>query len=218
MRDAISSAKAQHAPTPLSFQLSRRQVLSSSRADGNGLFLYFGTQVPPAIGMRVALKLAITDMSEVMNLDGVVHAHRNIHPLQQQKNGGFELMFEGEAKRQVARMLARCAGKAEQLGTARNARVDSKLGCSIFLGARMLDGQLRDLSSGGAFVAAPQISKLRIGCEVTLKIRSGLFGLSAHKLRARVVWFGSKAGSVGFGARFLDAPAVVDTLLRKHLP
>jgi len=216
MREATQALRGEAETASLSFNCNRRQILAAARAEGNGIYLYFGTSNPPSLGSRVNLRLVLSDTSEVLNVTGVSHAHRNLHHLPGQRSG-VELKFEGEAKRQVARMLARCAGRAEDLGTARNARIDSKLGCSIQLGSKILDGQVKDLSQGGAFVAAPQITRLRVGCEVVLKIRAGFLGLSVKRLRARVVWFGSKAGAAGFGARFIDSPAVVDTILGRHL-
>jgi hypothetical protein len=71
---------------------------------------------------------------------------------------------------------------------------------------------VRDLSAGGAFVVAPSVSKIRVGAEVILELRRGFLGLGARVIQAKVVWFGEKRGSVGFGARFLGGQEAMRTL------
>jgi hypothetical protein len=201
--------------TNIPLRWSRRQLLAATRPEGNGLFLYFETLAPPAVTTSTCLRLEVTDTGEFLDIVGTVHSHRLL-PLSGAMTG-VELLFGGEAKRSLAMLVARCAGKPPEVGTARCPRLGKNLDCSLKLGSKTLPGFVRDLSASGAFIAAPSLTRVRVGAEVKVKLPGMLFGLGAPTLNAKVVWFGLKDGALGFGARFVDEPSVVGMALKRHL-
>lgn len=196
---------------------TRRHLLSSSRVDGSNLSLFVPSDRFPATGTPVRLLLSFADSDLRFELIGTVNFHRPVSRGPTQPTG-IAVSFEGNDKRSASRMLALCAGKSSELGSASSPRYGKSIDCTLRVGTKKMHAQVRDLSTGGAFVVAPSVIRIRVGAEVEIELSGGFLGIGAKKLAARVVWCGEKYGATGFGARFLGGAEIVRPSLRGLLP
>ena len=195
---------------------TKRYVLVSARAEGSSLSLFFPTPVPAAIGAPVRLKVSFGDAPEVFELEGHVNFQRgNTWGIGAER--GLGVSFTGEDKRLAAQMFAFCAGKPLNLGTSSRRRVPTKIRCRIRANGKSLKAEVRDLSTGGAFIAGPVTKDLRVGSDLEIQLEPGWFGLGGKKLDLRVLWHGEKGGSPGFGGRFLGDQVRIAPLLKRYL-
>lgn len=195
---------------------SRRYVLARLRAEGPSLALFAPTDRFVPLGSRVELRIRFADCDAAYELTGTVTF------LRQQARGlsqdiGIGVTFDGEDKRAAAQMIAFCAGRPPDVGTAQTPRKELQLSCVVRLGQRAMSAEVRDLSSSGAFVAATSLPGVRVGSELVLQIAPLFSTFGGRRLEARVMWIGNKQGRAGFGARFLGAAGAIRPALKKFL-
>jgi len=195
---------------------TKRYVLVSARAEGANLTLFFPTAAPVAQGSLVRLSVSFGDADQQFELAGKVTFLRGTgwglgaEP-------GIGVAFTGEEKRAAAQMFAYCAGKPLQLGTATRRRIPTRIRCRLRLGGKSVKAEVRDLSTGGAFVAAPVTKDLPVGSDLQIQLEPGWFGLGGKKLEIRVLWHGQKGGSAGFGGRFLGDQLRISPVIKGYL-
>lgn len=205
------------APTRLEVQYpNRRALLASARTEGAVLSLFIPGSEHVAAGTDVTLAISIESTELRFELQGRVRLQLAGHGARTQPGLGVALV--GDQKRAAAQMLAVCAGRSLDDGTALDSRHDVDVVCLVDLHGTRLKGAVKDVSSTGAFIKAPRLSALRGEADVTIRLEP-LFGRwGGRVLKARVVWVGEKKGMPGFGVRFLDATAHVRESLKKHFP
>ena len=195
---------------------TRRVVLASCRTASGSLSLFVPTTDPIPAGSAVRLRVTFGDVSEVFELDGTVTWRRA-----QARGLGLEpglgVEFASSEKFRAAQMLAFCAGRPLAHGTACERRVAAKVPCLVRVGRHRVTGQIRDLSSSGAFVGGASLARLPQGTELCIQLSKGWLGFGVRELKARVVWSGNKNGVLGFGARFMDDATRTRPILRKYL-
>jgi len=200
---------AAHYPT-------RRAALASCRAVGGHLSLFVPTTDDVSAGTAVRLQVSFGDVVTRFELEGTITWRRT-----QARGLGLEpglgVEFAAPEKYQVARMLAFCAGRALDTGTAIERRVEAEVPCQVNVGPHRLAGLIRDLSSTGVFVAGPSFVKLARGTELVIQLGKGWLGFGVKQLKARVIWNGHKRGEFGFGARFVEDSARTRPVLGKYL-
>lgn len=193
---------------------SRRVALASYRSMRGELSLFVPTPLPVAPGETVTVEVSFGDCAQTFALQGQVTWRReSARGLGQEQ--GLGIAFPPEQKFKAAKMLAFCAGRPVEAGTAGEQRFPTDVPCCVVVGERQLRGTIRDLSATGAFVNAP--ATLPRGTELAIHIRAGWLGLGQRELRARVVWTGAKNGVFGFGARFVEDAARMRPALRRYL-
>jgi len=195
---------------------SRRSVLASYRLDGVTLSLFVPTSALVDLGRQVVLDVGFGDSQQKFRLEGKV-TWRRAESRGMRLEPGLGINFNGSEKAAPAQMLAFCAGRPLELGTAQDARVRTSIPCNVEVGARRLRARVRDISNSGAFVVGRGLDELRPGKELTLTLEPGWFGWGGKTFKARVVWGGDKAGMYGCGARFLGQPAEIKPALKKYL-
>ncbi|MCI0570989.1 MAG: PilZ domain-containing protein [Myxococcaceae bacterium] len=194
---------------------SKRHLLSAARADGPSLSLLVSTAEWHAEGTPVQLDVSLGDCQARYALAGAVAF---VPPAAWQRNGHqLAVRFQGMDKRQAAEMVAYCAGRPLEMGTSHRQRISTSVRCHVRTESKRLAAEVMDLSLTGAFVAMPPGSRLRVGDSVQLVLQPGLFGLGGTRLEARVLWFGEKNGTRGFGVRFLGDQLRISPALRKFL-
>ncbi len=195
---------------------TRRALLSSARAHGAELSLFVPGSADVPVGTKVTLDITLGDSVMRFALEGKVNARRAAQ-LGLRQEAGLGVVFDGEHKRAAAQMLAECAGRSLDDGTALDTRKPVEVTCLVNFGGRRLKAAVKDVSNTGAFIGTPKIRGLRKDAELTIRI-SPIFGRwGGQLLNARVMWVGEKKGIGGFGVRFLDQSAHVRQSLKKHL-
>lgn len=193
---------------------NRRVALASYRSLRGELSLFVPTPLPVAPGEEVTVEVSFGDCAQTFALQGRVTWRReSARGLGQEQ--GLGIAFAPEQKFKAAKMLAFCAGRPAEAGTAGEQRFVADVPCAVVVGGRRLRGSIRDLSATGAFVGAP--ATLTRGTELAIHIRSGWLGLGQRELKARVVWSGAKNGVFGFGARFVEDASRTRPALRRYL-
>ena len=191
---------------------NRRALLASARSEGGSLSLFIPLSQDVAIGTRVMLDIKVEGTPLRFELEGNVRMQLSAPGSRQ----GLGITFTGTQKRPAAQMLASCAGRALEDGTALDTRHDVDVRCVVNLPGKRLKGALKDVSSTGAFIGAASPSAVRGHTELTIQLEP-LFGLwGGSVLKARVIWVGEKRGVPGFGVRFLDATTQIRERLKKH--
>lgn len=191
---------------------NRRALLASARAERGTLSLHIPRGEDLALGSEVSLGISVDGTALRFELRGQVRLPLNALGARK----GLGITFAGPQKRAAAQMLATCAGRSRDDGTALDSRHDVDLRCLVNLPGTRLRGALKDVSSTGAFIGAQPSSTLRGDTELTIQLEP-LFGRwGGRLLKARVIWVGQKKGVPGFGVRFLDATAQVRESLKKH--
>lgn len=198
---------------------SRRTLLAAARSERGTLTLFVPAARAVLQGTRVLLSISLKDSDERFTLEGLtVSAGRATG---RDGQGGVLVSFEGDHKRRAAEMIAFCAQRPRSLGTASRERVIILKSCQLKVGARLIPGELRDLSQTGAFVVSSGLGKIKEGEPVWLKVPGGLFGLGGTWLEARVVWQGKKGEEPGLGLRFTGnearQAAAIQRLLERAL-
>lgn len=179
------------------------------------LSLFVPGQPTHAVGERVRLEISLADSPAVFTFEGTVRARFDTALTRQEP--GLAVVLQGEAKKPVAEMVALCAGRPLEDGTALDSRAQLNVPCLLEFPHAQVRGVIRDVSNTGAFIGTTHLVDAAPGDEVTLKLAT-LFGRwGGHPLAARVVWSGRKYGVHGFGVRFVDPQAVVRERLKKHL-
>lgn len=191
---------------------NRRALLASARTEGGSLSLFVPRSHDITVGALVLLDISVDGTALRFELEGIVRGQLAAAGGRQ----GLGIVFTGPQKRPAAQMLATCAGRALDDGTALDSRHDVHVRCLVNLQGKKLKGALKDVSSTGAFIKATPLSNLRGDAELTIQLEP-LFGLwGGQTVKARVIWVGEKRGEPGFGVRFLDATAQVRESLKKH--
>lgn len=205
------------APIRLEVQYpNRRAVLASARTEGAVLSFFVPGWEHVAAGTDVTLVISIENTDLRFELQGRVRLQLAGYTARAQRGLGVALV--GEQKRAAAQMLASCAGRSLDDGTALDSRHDVNVECLVNLHGTRLKGAVKDVSATGAFINAPRLSALRGEADVTIQLEP-LFGRwGGRVLKARVVWVGEKKGVPGFGVRFLDATTHVRESLKRHFP
>jgi|APLak6261666879_1056058.scaffolds.fasta_scaffold00604_2 hypothetical protein len=205
--------------TPLRINVqypTRRALLSHARTETSTLSLFVPGSYPVIAGASVTLDITIAGTELNWVLEGKVRLQLSGYGARQ--DAGLGVVFTGPQKRQAAEMLAACAGRAPDAGTALDSRHEVEVRCLVNLHGKKVRGSVRDVSSTGAFIRAPQVAAMRGNAELTIQL-DPLFGLwGGRVLKARVVWVGEKKGMVGFGVRFLDATTFVRESLKSYFP
>lgn len=203
--------------TPRRLQLqfpNRRALLASARAEGSDLSLFAAghDDVPPGSDVKVEITVANTGL--VFELEGRVRSQFTSHV----GRSGLGISFGGTHKRAAAQMLAICAGRSTQDGTALDTRHDVDVRCLVTVKGERVRGALKDLSNTGAFIGTRGDAVPPNDAELTIQVEP-LFGRwGGRTLKARVVWVGQKKGVPGFGVRFLEAGTMVREFLRRYFP
>lgn len=214
----MSSTEPRNAPPVTSIAVrytTRRALLSASKAERGTLTLFVPTLRRVAQGARVLLTITFEDGNERFELEGLA-----LNPTQRIGRdgvGGFLASFLGEQKRRAAEMVALCAGRPAPMGTASRERLAIRKSCQLKVAEEQVDGELRDLSQTGAFVACRKLTKLHVGEPVWLKVDGGLFGMGGTWVEARVVWKGEKGEERGAGLRFTGNEAKQATAIQRLL-
>lgn len=195
---------------------TKRYVLVSARAEGASLTLFFPTSAAVSQGVLVRLRVSFADADRQFELAGkVIFLRGGSWGIGAEQ--GIGVAFTGEDKRIAAQMFAFCAGKPLQLGTATCRRVPTRIRCRLRADGKSVKAEVRDLSSGGAFVAGPFTKDLRVGSDLQIQLEPGWFGLGGKRLEMRVLWHGEKGGSPGFGGRFLGDQLRIGPVLKAYL-
>lgn len=190
----------------------RRGLLASARTEGAVLSLFVPSTEALPMGTPVTLDIGLRDAPLRFEVEGHV---RGLFSARQEP--GLGVVFAGVEKRAVAQMLAVCAGRSLDDGTALDSRHPVHVSCLVDLRSGSLKGALRDVSNTGAFVGLRGPSRIREQSELTLRLEP-LFGRwGGRPLKARVMWVGEKNGVLGFGVRFLDSTSDVRERLKKHI-
>lgn len=193
----------------------RRALLIAARAEGSNLSLFVPGAPALSVGAEVKVEVTLGDSPLKFSLQGRVHAQVAAHA--GRPESGLSIAFVADEKRKAAEMLAQCAGRSAEHGTALDARHEVEVSCVVELPGEDVKAALRDVSNTGAFVNTSKRSGLKRDQELTLRVNP-LFGSFGGKiLKARVVWVGEKKGVPGFGVRFLDTKLHVRESLKKHL-
>lgn len=160
--------------------------------------------------------ITLDDSVLSFQLTGKVDAQR-IPQAGSRLEAGLGIVFTGDQKRAAAHMLAACAGRSLDNGTAIDSRQPVDLSCLVRFGASKQKAAVKDVSQTGAFIGSPRLKGLHENLELTINISPilGLFG--GRRLRARVIWVGEKKGIRGFGVRFLEQANYIRDSLKKHL-
>jgi hypothetical protein len=184
---------------------SPREVLKYSRSGGKELSIFFPCGHPPNLGDSVSLGVTFVARHEEFELQGVVTFIRDTSRGLMQPQGVVVNFVSPEQRKKAAEFIAFCAGRPASAGTAGAQRTQVDELCVVHAARSTVRGSVRDLSSTGAFVAAPLPRTVRPGADVELRVRPwlGLFG--GQRRFARVIWIGSKYGQQGFGVRFVPA-------------
>lgn len=160
------------------------------------------------------LEIVLADSGSEYTLQGRVRFRRagtrEVEP-------GVSVAFEGDDKRLASEVLARWAGKDPRLGSASSVRRPTSIPCVVRLRDRRVVAEIKDLSSGGAFVTRSRAPAFPVGTEVVLQIEPIFSRWGGKRLAARVVWLGEKHGERGFGMRFVDEPARVQLAVGGYL-
>ncbi|PZR08428.1 MAG: hypothetical protein DI536_24940 [Archangium gephyra] len=192
----------------------RRALLAAARAEGPVLSLFVPGHTELAPGTALAIEVSLDDSSLRFSLNGTVRAQFQRIARQEP---GLAVVFTGEAKRPVAEMVAICAGRSVEDGTALDSRLQVDVSCLVDVSGQSVRAVMRDVSNSGAFIGTPSAPSLRPESELTVRF-DPLFGRwGGNPLAARVVWVGHKHGMSGFGVRFLESAAIVRERLKKHL-
>jgi len=195
---------------------SRRAVLASYRLDGPTLSLFVPTAAEVPVGERVQIQVGFADSAQTFVLSGLC-TWRRPRSRGMRLEPGLGLAFTGGEKFAPAQMLAYCAGRPLELGTAQDPRTATRIDCKVTLGKHTVSAKIHDISNTGVFIAARALQALRPGRELEVTLDPGWFGLGGKTLRARVVWAGDKAGRPGVGVRFVGQPGEVRPLVKKYL-
>ncbi len=195
---------------------NRRSVLSRARGEGDVLALFVPTSEPVESGQIVGLDISFGDCDAKYSLVGRVTYRRT-----SDRGLGFEsglgVAFDGEDKKIAAQMIAQCAGRAVDVGTANSARQAVHVRCLVRVSGRTVSAEVRDLSSSGAFVVTRAKVRLRRGDELVLQLDPLFASFGGRRLTAKVVWVGQKSGTAGFGACFVGESTTIRPLVRKFL-
>jgi hypothetical protein len=195
---------------------TRRYVLSASRAEAGSLELFAPTHHKLLLSTPVRLVIDFGDTPHRFELVGRVSFLRSgaygVTP-----EPGIGVSFEGEHKRWAAEMLAFCAGKPLDQGTAARRRVPTQIRCRVVAGPERVSGRVLDLSASGLFVSAPKAPAIKVGSNLLLHFNPGLFGIGGKRLEVRVLWQGEKGGFFGFGGRFTQDARQVGVTLKRYL-
>jgi hypothetical protein len=193
---------------------TRRMLLSASRTEGGTLSMDVPTPewLPDGTPVTLDLVLAGLDRRVLTGTVGTV-------PLAAWMRNGrlMPVYFEGEAKRSAAELIAFCAGRPPEMGTAQRPRFPTVIRCRVRAGSRRLPGRVLDLSTTGAFVALATQPSLRVGETVQVALGTNVLGLGGHAVDARVMWCGAKDGAPGMGVRFLGDQVHLGPVLRPFL-
>ncbi len=194
----------------------RGAVLSNSRADGANLSLFVPGWVNLAIGADVLLEISFGDSEMRFEIEGRVNFQRKL-PAGPRQQPGLGFAFVGAQKRPAAQMMAQCAGRAVEDGTALGWRHEVTVSCLVKFNGSNVPAEVKDLSSSGAFIGAPKVRGLREDEELTIHLEPIFGRWGGQVLHARVIWVGEKGGIGGFGVRFVDDTLHVRSSLKKHL-
>jgi Tfp pilus assembly protein PilZ len=184
------------------------------RAEGSSLTLFVPTHQPLILGSKVQLEIHLADSATAVVLSGTVRFRRTSVA---GAEAGISVSFEGEEKRRAAEALAMWAGKDPHLGSAASVRRATAIRCLVRVRNERSAGEVKDLSTGGAFIAVARRPNFAVGMELVLQLEPLFAGLGGRRVAARVMWLGTKYGQLGFGARFVDEPRRVQAVLRKFL-
>ncbi len=193
----------------------RRSALAAFRTEGARLSLFVPTTVPAAIEEPVTLSVTFGDCPNWFELTGKVRWRRDSARGMSQ-GAGLGVEFEGTEKLPLAAMVAFCAGRPLEAGTAGKSRYQVRIPCRIRALDRTVEGEITDLSESGVYVAA----KIRVkpGLDLKLQLDPKWLGLGGDWVEMKVVWVGDKVGKAGFGARFSGATASFLPAIKKYLP
>ena len=180
---------------------TRRQALSNSRSSGGDLTLFIPTSVRAPLETMLAIKVTFKDCDATFNVVGKV-SYLRLAARGTTQTTGVVVTFEGDHKKAASELLAFCAGRPLNEGTAGAPRRPAKFGCIVHTTRHALKAQVRDLSTTGAFVAAPEMRGFKEGMDVVLQLRPLVGTWGGRKVEARIMWVGEKYGETGFGARF----------------
>lgn len=194
---------------------SRRALLTAAKTERGSLTLFVPTPHMVFQDARVKLFVTFGDASERFELEGV--ALETTRKMGRDGKGGFLVGFVGDHKRRAAEVFAFCAQRPLAMGTASRERIPIRKNCQLKLGDRQLPAELRDLSQTGAFIVGNNLSKIKEGEPVWLKVADGLFGIGGTWIEARVIWQGKKGEERGLGLRFTGNEAKQASAIQRLL-
>lgn len=194
---------------------SRRDALAKFQLGGGALSLVVPTPDLLTPASRLLVEVSFADADGRFVVEGLVA--QRFARLPGGSEPGLVVDFVGPAKAVASRVYAYCAGRPAEQGTASSPRLALSLRCRVVVGRRAIDGELRDLSASGAFVAADDLARVPAGSRVTLVI-GGVFGFGARRLDAKIVWSGRRKGETGAGARLGGDPRDWADLLARGKP
>lgn len=194
---------------------SRRDALAKFRIDGAALSLVVPTSDALSPSVRILLDVSFADAERRFVVEGEVA--QRFARLPGGTEPGLVVEFHGGPKVLASRVYAYCAGRPAEQGTASSPRLAMSVRCRVVVAGRAIDGELKDLSSSGAFVAADGLARVLPGARVTLVV-GGVFGFGARRFDAKIVWAGRHKGETGAGARLAGDPKAWADLLARGRP
>ena len=194
----------------------RGSLLANARAEGPSLTLFVPGWANFAIGADAMLEITFGDSDLHFEIEGRVSFQRKL-PSGPRQQPGLGFTFVGAQKRPAAQMIAQCAGRNAEEGTAMGARKPVTLSCLVKFNGTNTPAEVRDLSNTGAFIGLTKVRGLKEDLELTIHLEPIFGRWGGQVLKARVIWVGEKKGEAGFGIRFTEDTLHVRSSLKKHL-
>jgi hypothetical protein len=188
-------------------------LASTARGAKLELFLPGGRGVE---GASVKACVRFGDTNRTFELDGVVAKATVVGP-PGVGGSGMRICLSGPDKQRAAEMIAFCADRPLNMGTAGSRRVRVSIPCRLKSASDSAEGKVRDLSRTGAFIALKGHSGSP-GSAIRLQLEPGVLGMGGGWLQARVVWRGERHGQEGVGVEVCeDGGGTRSDLLHKYL-
>jgi Tfp pilus assembly protein PilZ len=196
---------------------TRRSALACFRAEGSRLSLFVPTNETANVDELIELAVTFGDCPDKFELKGIVRWQR-AEARGFGQDAGLGVGFEGPLKMPLAAMVASCAGRPLESGTANKDRFVVQIPCRLRAGELSLTGEVHDVSESGIYVTARVPSRIKPGVELQVQLEPQWLGLLGDWITVKVVWTGPKMGKLGFGARFAGPSADYLKTIRKYLP
>lgn len=190
-------------PPPIEFHveyLNRRVFLEHVRVGAAACRIFCPGELAALPSTSVEVEVGFVGEPERFRIQGqVVSRRESIHPALRE---GLLVEVREPHLAAFSRLLAHANRRPFDWGRRALARVDVDFPAAFEIHGQVQSGVLRDLSHGGAFVAAtgPRPS---VGSLIRLRVSWGWF--RRVEITGRVVWSGFRGDQAGFGVEFSEA-------------
>jgi len=164
--------------------------------------LFVATEQPLAAGDRVLMEIHIQGAPNGVYLDATVRWSRRSAGAAKGRPAGMAVEFGEDNLKRVTFLRRMARGEVTEALTRRKRRTPLEVPATLSGGSSSYKGVLRDISHGGAFIAA---DRLPLGDAFALEFVSPYTG-QRMALRADVRWRSSSPRGVGVAFAF-DSPA-----------